>query len=127
MVAQLYAGRERLIAAAVTANRAQADADQAAAHYPEAAQGSDDKSIKTAISEVKIAGAKADRVAGILNDICEHIVEYVGHIAPGVAPPAGPRIDVSGERLVEEAQGAGSRADRFARRFVQKADSSEGK
>ncbi|MFV2020532.1 hypothetical protein [Micromonospora sp. LOL_023] len=125
VVARLYAARERLLAAAVTANRAQADADQAATHYAEAAQGSDDQLIKTAIAEVKIAGAKADRVAGILNDICEHIVEYVNDIAPGVAPAADPKIDVSGERLVAEAEGSGSRADRFARRFVQKSDSAE--
>ncbi|MFV2126735.1 hypothetical protein ACFHWS_19680 [Micromonospora sp. LOL_013] len=125
VVARLYAARERLLAAAVIANRAQADAEQAAAHYSEAARGSTDQSIKTAIAEAQIAGAKADRVAGILNDICDHIVNYVNQIAPGVAPPSDPKIDVSGERLVAEAEGAGSRADRFARRFVQKADSTE--
>jgi len=47
VVARLYSARERLLAAAVTANRAQADANQAAVHYSEAARGSTDQSIKT--------------------------------------------------------------------------------
>lgn len=56
VVARLYSARERLLAAAVTANHAQADANQAAVHYSEAARGSTDQSIKTAIAEVQIAG-----------------------------------------------------------------------
>lgn len=125
VVAQLLAAHERLAAAAITANRAKADAEQASTHYTEAAQGSDHPKLKAAITAAGTAGAKSDKVARLINEARDQIAAYINHIAPGAAPtdhsPAEAFPD--GQRLVDEASRAANRARRISQRSAQNAES----
>nr|MDT0663302.1 hypothetical protein [Micromonospora sp. DSM 115978] len=104
IVAQLRAAQDQLAASAVTAGRAQADALEALSRYTEAGRGSEHPEIKAAISEIQIAGAKSDKVARLINEIRQHIIDYANHIAPGaVSPAATPSAMPTGEQLVQDA------------------------
>ncbi|TDB69700.1 MULTISPECIES: hypothetical protein [unclassified Micromonospora] len=126
-VAQLLAIRERLDEAAVTALRAQAEAEQAFAHVAEVRGGSSDQPLKAAVADIEVARDKAGRYARLLADAARHISAYVNVLAPGAAPSEVPAENAapSGERLVTEAEARGRRADIAWRRQVQKADDTE--
>ncbi|MEQ4300107.1 hypothetical protein ABNF97_01730 [Plantactinospora sp. B6F1] len=127
VIAQLLAVLKRLDTAAVTALRAQADADQAEAHFTDVARGTDHNHIRQAVTASHTASEKAARYARLLAKANESLTAYINKIAPGSTPthqaadPATP----SGERLVAEAEGAGSKAETFLRRHVKKADDTE--
>nr|MDT0663456.1 hypothetical protein [Micromonospora sp. DSM 115978] len=120
MVAQLLKAREQLAAAAVTANRAKADAEQAAALYRAAGRGSEHRLLKAAMADVGVAGDKSDKVARLINEIGEQIANYINHIAPGAAPATVDAMP-SGERLVSEAEERARRRDAVLRKHVRKA------
>ncbi|MET8257529.1 hypothetical protein ACFYPG_13715 [Micromonospora sp. NPDC005553] len=127
VVAHLVAIRANLDSAAVTASRAQADAEQALAHLAEVRRGGTNQRLADAAADAEVARDKAGRYARLLADAARHISAYVNVIAPGVAP-IEPSVDASapsGERLVTEAEARGSKADILWRRQVQKADDTE--
>jgi hypothetical protein len=121
VVAQLLKARGQLAAAAVTANRAKVDAEQAAALYRAAGRGSEHRLLKAAVADVGVAGDKSDKVARLINEIGEQIAKYVNHIAPGSAPATVDAMP-SGERLVDEASRAANRARRMSRRAAKNAE-----
>ncbi|MEU3454029.1 hypothetical protein ABZ671_10545 [Micromonospora sp. NPDC006766] len=127
LVAQLLAVRGKLDEAAVTALRAQADAEQALAHLTEVGRGSSDQLLRGAVADAEVARDKAGRYARLLADAARHIGTYVNVIAPGAAPsgPAAEDAAPSGERLVTEAEVRGRRADIAWRKQLQKAGDTE--
>ncbi|MEU1396968.1 hypothetical protein ABZ403_13035 [Micromonospora zamorensis] len=126
LVGQLLAVRGKLDAAAITALRARADAEQALAHLVGVQRGSTDQGLRTAVADAEVARDKSGRYARLLADAARHITGYVNTIAPGAAT-SGPdtAASPSGERLVEEAEGRSRKAEAFLRRHVKKADDSE--
>ncbi|MGI5215586.1 hypothetical protein [Plantactinospora sp. CA-290183] len=104
VVAQLRAVLESLDAAAVTALRAQADADQAEAHFTEAAKGTDHPAIRQAITASHTASEKAARYARLLATANESLTAYINKIAPGSIPThqAADSAAPSGEQLVTD-------------------------
>jgi hypothetical protein len=106
VVAQLLDVRERLAAAAVTAMRAKADADQVHEQYAEAAQGTEHPQIQEALTDIRAASEKAVRTARLLTEARAHFTAYLNKIAPGSASGS----DVleaglpSGEELISEAE-----------------------
>ncbi|MEV4820738.1 hypothetical protein [Micromonospora sp. NPDC049274] len=127
VVAQLLAVRGKLDAAAVTALRARADAEQAVTHLAAVKRGSSDQRLSAAVADAEVARDKAGRYARLLADAARHITGYVNTIAPGAAAsgPVGEDASPSGERLVTEAERRGRRADIAWRKQVQKADNTE--
>ncbi|MEU1585343.1 hypothetical protein [Micromonospora sp. NPDC005710] len=126
LVAQLLAVRGKLDAAAVTALRAQTDAEQALTHLTAVRKGSDDRLLRAAATDAEVARDKAGRYARLLAVAARHITAYVNTIAPGAASSeAGDATVPSGERLVEEAEARSRKAEAFLRRHVRKADDSE--
>ncbi|AVT35753.1 hypothetical protein [Plantactinospora sp. BB1] len=127
VVAQLLAVLRSLDAAAVTALRAQADADQAEAHFTEVARGTNHNHIRQAVTASHTASEKAARYARLLAKANESLTTYINKIAPGSTPThqAAEAAAPSGERLAAEAESAGSRAETFLRRHVKKADDTE--
>ncbi|MFE9918622.1 hypothetical protein ACFYPG_26035 [Micromonospora sp. NPDC005553] len=126
LVAQLFAVRGKLDAAAITALRARTDAEHALALLNEVQRGSSDPQLRAAATDAAVARDKAGRYARLLAAAARHITRYVNTIAPGAAS-SGPddAASPSGERLVEEAEGRSSKAEAFLRRHVKKADDSE--
>ncbi|MEU7848839.1 hypothetical protein AB0B74_15965 [Micromonospora parva] len=127
VVAHLVAIQANLDSAAVTASRAQADAEQALAHLAEVRRGGTNQRLADAAADAEVARDKAGRYARHLADAARHISAYVNVIAPGAAPidPSADASAPSGERLVTEAEVRGSKADILWRRQVQKADDTE--
>lgn len=127
VVAQLRAVLECLDAAVVTTLRAQADADQATAHFTEAAKGTDHSKIRAAITASHTASEKTARYARLLAKANESLTTYLNTIAPGSVPTHQAADDVtpSGERLVAEAENASSGVGAFLRRQVKKADDTQ--
>ncbi|MEU5673006.1 hypothetical protein ABZ749_22130 [Micromonospora sp. NPDC047753] len=126
LVAQLFAVRGKLDAAAITALRARTDAEHALALLNEVQRGSSDPQLRAAATDAAVARDKAGRYARLLAAAARHITRYVNTIAPGAAS-SGPddAASPSGERLVEEAEVRSSKAEAFLRRHVKKADDSE--
>ncbi|MEV4630432.1 hypothetical protein AB0J90_29630 [Micromonospora sp. NPDC049523] len=127
VVAQLRAVLESLDAAVVTALRAQADADQAKAHFTEVATGTDHSKIRAAVTASQTASEKVARYARLLAKANESLTIYLNTIAPGSAPThqASDGTAPSGERLVAEAENASSGVAAFLRRQVKKADDTQ--
>ncbi|TQJ20787.1 hypothetical protein FBZ33_0991 [Micromonospora sp. A202] len=126
LVAQLLAVRGKLDAAAVTAMRARADAEQAVTHLAALKRGSSDQRLSAAVADAEVARDKAGRYARLLANAARHITGYVNTIAPGAASSGSDdAASPSGERLVEEAEGRSRKAEAFLRRHVKKADDSE--
>ncbi|TCB95581.1 hypothetical protein E0H26_19150 [Micromonospora zingiberis] len=127
LVARLLAIRAELDAAAVTALRAQADAEQAAAHLDGVRQGSNDYGLRSAAEDAKVARDKAGRYARLLAQAARHITRYINTIAPSAAStePAAEDASPSGERVLTEAERRGRRADVAWRKQVKKADDIE--
>ncbi|WP_159079471.1 hypothetical protein [Plantactinospora sp. BC1] len=127
IVAQLQAVRERLAATAVTATRAEADAEQARQRYAEAASGTDHPQIQEAITDIRTAAEKAARTARLLTQARTRFTAYSNRIAPGSAPDDDVQDAEmpSGERLVDEARRRGRKADIVWRKQMQKAEDHE--
>ncbi|MEO3819640.1 hypothetical protein [Plantactinospora sp. B24E8] len=127
VVAQLLHVRERLAAAAITATRAQADAEEAHGRYAEAASGSDHPQLQQALADISTASEKAARLARLLTEARTRFTAYINKIAPGSAQDS----DVSeaempsGERLLSEAERRGRKADMIWRKQLQKAEDTE--
>ncbi|MFF5214678.1 hypothetical protein [Micromonospora sp. NPDC000442] len=104
VVAQLRHVIDTLRKAAVVAQRAQSDAQHAAAHYSEAARGSSHANLTSAVQESKAAGAKAGRFANLISKAADSVAAYSNAIVPGSAPKADPTESAmpSGERLLAE-------------------------
>lgn len=104
VVAQLLAVLRSLDTAAVTALRAQADADQAEAHFAEVARGTDHIHIRQAITASHTASEKAARYARLLAKANESLTAYINKIAPGSTPTqqAAEAAVPSGEQLLQE-------------------------
>ncbi|WP_327033755.1 hypothetical protein [Micromonospora ureilytica] len=127
VVAHLLAIRANLDSAAVTASRAQADAEQALAHLSEVRRGGNNQLLAAAAADAEVARDKAGRYARLLADAARHISAYVNVIAPGAAP-IDQSVDAavpSGERLVTEAEARGGKAEILWRRQVQRVDDTE--
>ncbi|MGW4462971.1 hypothetical protein [Micromonospora sp. NPDC004704] len=104
VVGQLRAVLESLDAAAVTALRAQADADQAANHFAEVAMGTDHKEIREAITASRTASQKAARYARLLAKANESLTTYLNTIAPGSVPAhqAADSATPTGEQILTD-------------------------
>ncbi|MBF9127690.1 hypothetical protein I0C86_01570 [Plantactinospora sp. S1510] len=104
VVAQLLAVRRKLDAAAVTALRAQADADQAEAHFTEVARGTSHNDIGEAITASHTASEKAARYARLLAKANGSLTAYINKIAPGSVPThqAAETAAPSGEQLLND-------------------------
>jgi hypothetical protein len=103
VVAELRAVLDRLDSAAITATRAQADAEQAHRLYSEAAQGTDHPRIRQAVVDSRTAGEKAGKMARLVADAADHLTAYVNAIAPGSMPDRTSVAGPSGEELVQDA------------------------
>ncbi|MEN3612319.1 hypothetical protein AAH979_22555 [Plantactinospora sp. ZYX-F-223] len=127
VVVQLHDVRQRLAAAAVTAKRAQADAEHAQGRYAEAASGTEHPHMQEALRDIRTAGEKAARIARLLTNARSHFTAYLNRIAPGSASDS----DVSeaempsGERLLSEAERRGRKAEIIWRKQTQKAEDTE--
>ncbi|GGO30294.1 hypothetical protein [Micromonospora parathelypteridis] len=104
VVAQLRSAIDTLHNAAVVARRAQADAEEAHAHYSQAAQGSSHPHLSGAVTESKTAGEKAGKLARLISEAADRIGNYLNAVAPGSAPTRQPTDSAapSGEDLLTE-------------------------
>ncbi|MFG1763128.1 hypothetical protein ACGFIH_07365 [Micromonospora parva] len=104
VVAQLRSAIDTLHSAAVIAQRAQADAEQANTHYTQAAQGSRHPELTGAVTESKTAGEKAGKLARLISEAADRVGEYSNAVAPGSAPTTQPSDSAtpSGEDLLAE-------------------------
>ncbi|MFY1690814.1 hypothetical protein [Plantactinospora sp. WMMB782] len=127
VVAQLHEVRQRLAAAAVTATRAQADAEHAQRRYAEAASGTEHPHMQEALRDIRTAGEKAARIARLLTNARSHFTSYLGRIAPGSAsdPDVSEAETPSGDRLLSEAERRGRKADIIWRKQMQKAEDTD--
>jgi hypothetical protein len=110
--------------AAVTAKRAQEEAEQVRTAYVEASKGSADQSMRKAVTDSRTAAEKAGKTARLLSEAAEHFTTYVNTIAPGSAAPrsSAPEAMPDGERTVTEAVNRRSRATSFLDRVARRAD-----
>lgn len=105
VVAQLRSAIDSLRSAAVVAQRAQADAEEALAHYSQAARGSKHPHLTGAVAESRTAAEKAGKLARLISEAARHVGAYSDAVAPGSAPIQQP-IDAatpSGDDLLTEA------------------------
>lgn len=111
LIIQLQDLRRRLAAAAVSATRARAEANQAGHHYREAGKGSDHTDIRSAVADIDEAAAKSAKVARLLETARGHLAAYLNRIAPGSVSGLAADADAmpTGERLMAEAH---ARSDR---------------
>ncbi|MBF9127473.1 hypothetical protein I0C86_00455 [Plantactinospora sp. S1510] len=109
---------------AVTAKRAQEEAEQVRSAYVEASQGSADHLMRQAVTDSRTAADKAGKTARLLSEAAEHFTTYVNVIAPGSVPPrsAAPEAMPDGERTVTEAMVRRNRATSFLDRAARRAD-----
>ena len=128
VIAQLTAAIEKLDTAAITAVRAQADAQQAHTHYTDAGRGSNHPAIQAAQTESTTAAAKAGKVARLLAETSTHLTAYGNTIAPGTiqAGRSAETATPTGEQLVSEAERRGRRADIAWRKQAKNAEGIEG-
>ncbi|MEU0550839.1 hypothetical protein [Micromonospora sp. NPDC005979] len=105
VVAQLRSAINSLRSAAVIASRAQADAEEALAHYSEAAQGSNHPQLTSALTESRTAAEKAGKLARLISEAADQVSSYSNAVAPGSAPTQQPSDSAtpSGEDLLTEA------------------------
>ncbi|MEV4494263.1 hypothetical protein AB0J84_00945 [Micromonospora arborensis] len=105
VVAQLRSAIDTLRSAAVVAMRAQADAEEALAHYSQAARGSKHPQLTDAVTDSRTAAEKAGRLARLISEAADHIGAYSNAVAPGSAPTQQPTdaATPSGENLLTEA------------------------
>ncbi|WP_406067033.1 hypothetical protein [Micromonospora sp. NBC_01638] len=104
VVAQLRGAIDTLHSAAVVARRAQADAEEANAHYTRGAQGSGHPELTGAVTESKTAAEKAGRLARLISEAADRVGAYSNAVAPGSAPNTRPSDSAtpSGEDLLAE-------------------------
>ncbi|MEU7752130.1 hypothetical protein AB0B57_19905 [Micromonospora sp. NPDC049101] len=104
VVAQLRSAIDTLQSAAVVAHRAQSDAEEANAHYAQAARGTRHPELTGAVTESKTAGEKAGKLARLISEAADRIGDYSNVIAPGSAPATQPSDSAtpSGEDLLAE-------------------------
>ncbi|MGC4876560.1 hypothetical protein ACLQ26_09910 [Micromonospora sp. DT43] len=104
VVAQLRSAIDALHSAAVVARRAQADAEEANAHYTQAAQGSSHPELVGTVAESRTASEKAGKLARLISEAADSIGAYSKAIAPGSAPTTEPSdaATPSGEDLLAE-------------------------
>lgn len=105
VVAQLRSVINTLHSAAVVAQRAQAEAEEAHAHYSRAARGSRHPQLTGALTESRTAAEKAGRLARLITEAADHVGAYSNAVAPGSAS-TGQQPDSampSGEGLLAEA------------------------
>ncbi|MFC6017556.1 hypothetical protein ACFP2T_15240 [Plantactinospora solaniradicis] len=110
VVAQIRTVLGLIDEAAVAAERAQRQAQQASAAYTEASRGTADRLMRTAVVDSRTAGEKAGKTARLLAEAAEHFTTYINVIAPGTVPPrsSAPEADASGEQVLAAAAGQGS-------------------
>lgn len=105
IVAQLLSSIDTLRSAAVVARRAQADAEEAVAHYSQAARGSKHPQLTGAVTESRTAAEKAGKLARLISEAADRVRAYSNAVAPGSAPTQQPTdaATPSGEDLLTEA------------------------
>ncbi|MET8041786.1 hypothetical protein ABZU25_13090 [Micromonospora sp. NPDC005215] len=86
VVAQLRGAIDTLHSAAVVAQRAQADAEEANAHYAQGGQGSSHPDLTGALNESKTAAESAGRLASLISAAADRVGAYSNAVAPGSAP-----------------------------------------
>ncbi|GAB3942695.1 hypothetical protein [Micromonospora vulcania] len=128
VVAQLNSAIEQLDALAVRAGRAQQDVADGQRRLRQLSGGSDNPQLRQAVNQSGTAVDKTGRLSRLTGRAAQHLANYVNVIAPGSVPARadGDRGSPTGERLVAESEGRGSRAEAFLRRHVKKADETEG-
>ncbi|WBB54418.1 hypothetical protein [Verrucosispora sp. WMMD573] len=128
VVAQLATAIRQLDTLAVTAAHAQEEIDQGHSRYVEASQGTEQPDSRAAVTHCRTAADRAGRLGRLTSNAAGHLATYANVIAPGSVPVRADAGDASpsGERLVGESEGRGSRAEAFLRRHVKKADETEG-
>ncbi|MEU7839458.1 hypothetical protein AB0B39_00650 [Micromonospora sp. NPDC049114] len=104
VVAQLRKAIDTLHSAAVVAQRAQADAEEAKSYYAQAAQGSSHPDLTGAVTESRTAGEKAGKLARLITEAADRIGTYSNVVAPGSAPTQQPTDSAtpSGKDLLAE-------------------------
>lgn len=127
IAAQLADAINRIDRAAVLALRAQADADQAAALYSEAATGTNHPKIRQAVTDAKEGSDKAAKVGRLLAEAANAFTDYLNTIAPGIAPArqSSPGSGLTGEQLVTDAEKRSGRFEAAFRKQLRKADDAE--
>jgi hypothetical protein len=127
-VADVLAQLRELLAvidqAAVTAARAQTDAQEAQRAYHEAGTGTKNTHINQAITQARTAGEKTGKIARLLGEAASAYADYINTIAPGTLPArhSAPEAMPTGEQLLDEAEERGRRADAIWRRQTKSAD-----
>lgn len=101
--------------AAVLAQRAQADAQEAQDAYVEAGIGSSRPDIRKANADARTAAEKAGKTARLLAEAASAFTDYINIIVPGTvsARHSAPEAMPTGERLAEEAGDLGSEFEAF--------------
>lgn len=109
---------------AISAGRAQQEAEQAQAAYTEASRGTADRSMRRAVVDARTAAEKAGKTARLLSEVAEHLTTYLNIIAPGTVPPrlSAPEAMPDGERTTLEAMTRRSRSTSFLDRTARRAD-----
>jgi hypothetical protein len=110
--------------ATVAALRVQTDSRHAQTAYQEVGTGTANTDINQAITLTRAAGDKAGKVAQLLAAAATAYADYINTIAPGTAPTrhSAPEAMPTGEQLVDEAEGRGSRFDDFLKKATKRAD-----
>ncbi|GIJ09990.1 hypothetical protein ACFFMR_25280 [Micromonospora andamanensis] len=103
VVAQLTSAIDQLDALAVRASRAATDVAEAHARYTAAGQGSDHRSLRSAVTHSRTGADKAHRLARLSSDAARQIGAYLNVIAPGSVPQqAAASGTPSGEDLLAD-------------------------
>jgi len=130
-VEDLLAGMRSLLVAidnaAVSATRAQADAQQAQGRYQQAATGTAHPVLVRAVAAARTAAEKAGRTARLLAKSADAYTAYVNKIAPGAVVARHFASDAlpDGEALVTSSAGR-SLSRRLAQRIKETENSDDG-
>ncbi|AVT37280.1 hypothetical protein [Plantactinospora sp. BB1] len=113
---------------AVTAKRAQEQAQKAFTAYTEASRGTSDRLMRTAVVDSRTAGEKAGKTARLLSEAAEHFTAYINAIAPGTLPPrsSAPEADASGDRILATTAGQGALSSKLLGRTASVPNADDG-
>ncbi|WP_326551786.1 hypothetical protein [Micromonospora sp. NBC_01813] len=114
--------------AAVNAKDAQKQAANGLQHYETATEGADSNHATTALARASEAAAKSGKVARLIAEAATEISEYANRIAPGSVPSRTSEIGgmPSGEKLLADSTGKGSRSSKLMGRVHQVRSADDG-
>jgi hypothetical protein len=117
-----------LDSAAVAAQDAQKTAEKGTQHYRAATEGTDNAHATAARTAASEAAAKSGKVARLIAEAATEISEYANLIAPGSVPSRSSQSGgmPTGEKLVADSVGKGSRSSRLMGRVHQVRNADDG-